>query len=472
MSDLLLNLGSNPRTRRLVKQLGLPIPLPQPLKREPGPMTARPLEGKAIFVSAAPSSSALPSVALTLAQAGASPWLASAELLPGFHDASEAFGRPGKVLEPQDDSVRLEGLLLDAGELSDLTSLQALFATLQPLLPRLSPCAKIVLLDRRLDHARPLWEATHAALDGLVRSLAKELGRSGITVNRVLLEGQAEERLGPVLSFLLSARSGFITGQTLAVSARLRAVPHPPLTRPLDGKIAAVTGAARGIGEAIARRLALEGARVVLVDRPEDDKAVSQLARELGGVSVLTDVTAPDAGARLHDALQALGGLDVLVHNAGITRDRTLARMKPEQWESVLDVNLGAIARLTEATEPLLREQGRLLCLSSIAGIAGNVGQTAYAASKAGVIGFVRAQAIRLAPRGISVNAIAPGFIETRMTAAVPLAIREVARRLSALSQGGQPDDVAQAITFLATPGAQGITGQTLRVCGGAFIGA
>jgi 3-oxoacyl-[acyl-carrier protein] reductase len=146
--------------------------------------------------------------------------------------------------------------------------------------------------------------------------------------------------------------------------------------------------------------------------------------------------------------------------------------MKPEVWDQVLNINLGAVIRTTEALGPLLRDNARIVCLSSIAGIAGNMGQTNYAASKAGIVGFVRTKAEELADRGITVNAVAPGFIETRMTAAIPVAIREVARRLSALGQGGQPEDVAQAIVFLASPGAHGITGRTLRVCGGAFVGA
>ena len=152
--------------------------------------------------------------------------------------------------------------------------------------------------------------------------------------------------------------------------------------------------------------------------------------------------------------------------------DKTLARMKPDQWDMVLGINLAAVMKTTSVLEPMLRENGRVVCLSSIAGLAGNMGQTAYAASKAGIVGYVRAEAERLADKGITVNAIAPGFIETRMTAAIPVAIREVARRLSALGQGGQPSDVGQAITFLATAGSQGLTGQVLRVCGGAFVGA
>ncbi|HVK65436.1 MAG TPA: SDR family oxidoreductase, partial [Polyangium sp.] len=152
--------------------------------------------------------------------------------------------------------------------------------------------------------------------------------------------------------------------------------------------------------------------------------------------------------------------------------DKTIGRMSEKQWDEVLAVNLGAVVRTHEALEPLLREGGRVVCLSSIAGIAGNVGQSAYAASKAGILGLVAGLAPILAERGITVNAVAPGFIETRLTAAIPVAVREAGRRLAALGQGGLPEDVAEVITFLASPGAAGITGRTVRVCGGALIGA
>jgi 3-oxoacyl-[acyl-carrier protein] reductase len=148
--------------------------------------------------------------------------------------------------------------------------------------------------------------------------------------------------------------------------------------------------------------------------------------------------------------------------------------MPRETWDQALDINLGAVVTITEAllANGSLRDQGRIVCLSSVAGIAGNMGQTNYAASKAGIIGLVDHLAPRLAERGITVNAIAPGFIETRLTKAIPTVIREVGRRLSALAQGGLPQDVGEAITFLSSPGACGVTGNVLRVCGGAFIGA
>jgi 3-oxoacyl-[acyl-carrier protein] reductase len=199
------------------------------------------------------------------------------------------------------------------------------------------------------------------------------------------------------------------------------------------------------------------------------------VAQRIGGSVLLLDITDEDAPARIANELeQRFGGVDVVVHNAGVTRDKTLGRMKPDAWDMVVDINLGAVIRITDRLldDEVLRPGGRIICLSSVSGIAGNRGQTNYSASKAGIVGFVKALAASVADKGITVNAIAPGFIETRLTSAMPVAIREVARRMSAVGQGGKPEDVGQAITFLATPGAVGVTGATVRVCGGALIGA
>ena len=146
--------------------------------------------------------------------------------------------------------------------------------------------------------------------------------------------------------------------------------------------------------------------------------------------------------------------------------------IRDRHWDLVLDVNLRAVLRLHQALAPLVRDNGRIIGLSSIGGIAGNMGQTNYAATKAGMIGWVEGLAPALAPRGITINAVAPGFIETRLTAAIPVATRTIARRLANLSQGGQPEDIAETIVFLASPGASGLTGATVRVCGGNLIGA
>jgi 3-oxoacyl-[acyl-carrier protein] reductase len=195
----------------------------------------------------------------------------------------------------------------------------------------------------------------------------------------------------------------------------------------------------------------------------------------VGGEALAVDVTAPDAPARVVGALRDRhGGVDVVVHNAGITRDRTLARMRPEEWDAVLAVNLGAVVRMDEALlgTGALRGEARMVYLSSVSGVAGNFGQTNYATSKAALVGYVAALAPRLAERATCANAVAPGFVETAMVETMPLATREAGRRLNSLSQGGLPRDVAEVVAFLASPGAYGITGRTIRACGQALLGA
>jgi 3-oxoacyl-[acyl-carrier protein] reductase len=192
------------------------------------------------------------------------------------------------------------------------------------------------------------------------------------------------------------------------------------------------------------------------------------------GTALQLDVTAADAGARiLEHAVQRHGRLDVVVHNAGITRDRLLANMSPDRWESVLAVNVAAQLAINEAllTSGDFVDAPRIVALASTSGIAGNRGQTNYAASKGGVIGMVRATAPLLAAFDGTANAVAPGFIETEMTARIPALTRQVARRLNSLQQGGLPVDVAEAVAFLASPAAGGIQGRVLRVCGQNLVG-
>ena len=460
MTDFLLELGANPRARRILNSIGFPLPLPEKLARDHAPWQARPLEGKRVVLEATPGS-AVP-IADVLVSAGASLYAAEGVTHPN-----------AKPLDALGEQSRANALVLDATGVDTIAGMRALYDFFHPLVGRLARSGRVVVLARPADQMDSAEAAAaRRGVEGFVRSVAKEIGRKGSTANLVVIEKGAEARVEGVLRFLLSARSAFVTAQPIRVTARAKETAATAFVKPLDGKTVLVTGAARGIGAATAKLLAQEGARVVCLDRPADADATQALARDIGGITILTDLAEDDAPQRVADEIAQLGGVDVIVNNAGITRDKTLARMKPEQWQSVMDVNLLAVHRLTEALLPHLRDDGRVICLSSVAGIAGNVGQTAYAASKSATIGWVRAQSEKLADRGITVNAIAPGFIETRLTAAIPLAIREAGRRLSALSQGGQPEDVAQAIVFLASPGAQGVTGQTIRVCGGALIGA
>jgi 3-oxoacyl-[acyl-carrier protein] reductase len=477
MNDVLLEVTRSPAARGIIKTLGLPIPLPEPLARAKGPWSALALDGRVIVVGACAGAELLPRVADSLASAGANPYVdgsnGGAALLRAFADAGEAYARPARddsTLEPES---RVDALVFDASGAKVPSDLRALYGFFHPRIGRLARSGRVVVLARPVDsNAAAEQAATQAALSGFVRSVAKEIGRKGATANLIAVETRAEARVTPVLRWLLDPRSAFVSAQPMVVSSRAKDARPPAYVRPLDGQFALVTGAARGIGRATSLALAAEGAHVFCVDRPEDADATSTLAREIRGTPIVLDVTAPDAPERLASALEATG-VDVVVHNAGITRDKTLARMQPESWDLVMAVNLEAIVRITAALERnVLRDGGRVICVSSVAGIAGNVGQSNYGASKAAIIGYVDALGVRLAKRGITANAVAPGFIETRMTSAIPVVIRQAGRVLSALGQGGEPEDVAAAITFLASPGAQGITGRTLRVCGGALIGA
>ncbi len=483
MSDFFLELGRNPTARKLIQTVGLPVPMPQSLRRAKGPATERPLHDQAIVYGAGPDGVMASVMAGTLARAGANVHLAGAGAEGGsalrqpFADPGEAYGRPARALDlgALPETFKAAAFVFDATGLCDPEQLRTLYDFFHPLGHRLSNCGRVVVLGRPVTAASsPRAAATAAALEGFTRSLAKEVGKRGSTAQLVTVAEGAEARVEPLLRFLLSPRSAFVSGQPIHVDDRVEWPATLPVVRLLEGKVALVTGAARGIGAATCELLAAEGAHVVCLDRPQDDALVSQIARDVGGSVLLADVSDPSAPAAIADDLrQRHGGVDIVVHNAGITRDKTLARMKPEHWDQTIDVNLAAVVRITEAlVDGPLRTNGRIVLLSSVAGIAGNMGQTNYAASKAGIVGYTAKLAEDLAELGITVNAIAPGFIETRLTAAIPVVIREAARRLSNLGQGGLPQDVGEAITFLSTPGAAGITGRVLRVCGGALVGA
>jgi 3-oxoacyl-[acyl-carrier protein] reductase len=477
LNDLLLQLGGNRAARHWVGRLGLPIPLPYPLERANGPWEARPLDGDTVVMGSAETPLA-PALAKHLVMAGANPYVVGAGL-ELYRGLGEAFGRPAQSLDlaAVPERFKARALVFDASGAREPSELRALYDFFHALVPSLAQCGRAVVLGRPQGSIdSPAQAASQAALEGFVRSLAKEVGRKGATATLLLVEPGAEERVGAVLRFVLSRRSAFVTAQPIAVHGKVfaRADMPPPWQQPLERKVALVTGAARGIGEATARALAREGAHVVCLDRPEEETLTAALARSIHGSVLTVDITVADAGDAIARSLVDLhGGVDVVVHNAGVTRDKTLARMNAEQWNTAIDVNLGAVLRIDEALlRGALRDFGRVICLASVAGIAGNVGQTNYAASKAGIIGYTRKRAEALAGRGITVNAVAPGFIETRLTAAMPRMIREAGRRLSALGQGGVSGDVAETITFLASPGAAGVSGSVLRVCGGALIGA
>jgi 3-oxoacyl-[acyl-carrier protein] reductase len=310
------------------------------------------------------------------------------------------------------------------------------------------------------------------ALEGVVRALAKEL-RRGAPGQLIEVADGGEGNLESALRFLASAKSAYVDGQVIRVGPGQSVVPDD-WAKPSNGRVAVVTGASRGIGAAIADTLARDGAHVVCVDVPAQGGALSQVANAVGGSALQLDVTADDAPQRLVDHLaQRHGGVDAVVHNAGITRDRTLARMDDAEWDALMAVNLAAPQRITQEliAAGTLNEAGRVVVVSSVSGIAGNRGQVNYATAKAGLIGLVLELAPTLAPTR-TINAVAPGFIETEMTAAMPFATREVGKRMNSLSQGGRPVDVAEAIAWLCSPASGGITANVVRVCGQSLLGA
>lgn len=435
-NDTLLNWASKPASRKMMSAVGLPTP--QPLSREDGPWKAAPLDGQKVVVSGDESLRTM------------------------------VLGMGASVEEEGDEAPY--ALVFDARGLDDTAALRKLYDFFHPRVRSLQACGRLIVIGAPVDAATSaVSAASRQALVGFVKSASKELGRKGMTANLITVATGSESGMEGPLRFLLSARSAFITGQCLGVDSP---GDKGVWVQPLTGKTALVTGAARGIGEATARRLASEGAKVICLDISAEEDALDALASEINGLALPLDITDEQAPSRIAKAAE--GALDIVVHNAGITRDKTLGKMDEALWDLTLEVNLTSVVRVTETLllGGIIPRQGRVVLVSSIAGIAGNTGQTNYAASKAGIVGLTQHMGKQLMQKGIAVNAVAPGFIETRLTQAIPFGIREVGRRLSNLNQGGLPLDVAEAITFLSSPGAGGLHGNVLRVCGGNLLGA
>ncbi len=243
--------------------------------------------------------------------------------------------------------------------------------------------------------------------------------------------------------------------------------------QPLEGNGAIVTGAARGIGRAICLELARQGANILATDVLVDElNETVKLIREAGAgaESIVTDITNPEAVEKLVDtAVEKFGHLDIMVNNAGITRDTLVMSMTDEQWDQVINVNLRAVFLGTRAAAKVMLRQrsGRIINMASFSGLSGNAGQANYAASKAGVIGLTKSTAKEMAKRGICCNAVAPGFIETEMTAVLPEKVKEVARQIIPAQRMGKPEEIASVVAFLAGPASTYVTGQVISVDGG-----
>jgi 3-oxoacyl-[acyl-carrier protein] reductase len=446
MADRYQQFTKTPLGRFVVPKLGLPNPAT--LRRyEPGQPA---LEGPAVL-GAAPDGRLEKTLKGQLADAGIE--VIASPLAEGKHGA----------------------LVFDATGITDPKLLREVYKFFHPVIRKVVPSGRVVVLGTPPELVEGRERIAQRALEGFVRSVGKELKR-GATTQLVYVAEGSEDATESTLRFLLSAKSAFVDAQVIRVGTYGKVAEAAAYwEKPLDGKVALVTGASRGIGAAIADVLARDGAHVVALDIPVQGADLSNVANQVGGSSLQLDITAGGAPERLAEHLTArYGGVDIVVHNAGITRDKTLGKMTEGGWDSVMAVNLAAQLAVNDKllVDDVLNDNCRIIGVSSIAGIAGNVGQTNYATSKAGVIGMVDVGASALAERGGTINAVAPGFIETQMTAAVPLFIREGGRRLSSLGQGGLPVDVAETIAWYANPASAAVNGNVVRVCGQAMLGA
>ncbi len=373
-----------------------------------------------------------------------------------------------------ESDVKFKAVVFDASGVKDSADLIKVYAFFNPVMRKVDQCARLIVIGTPPEAAEnPRHATAQRALEGFTRSLGKEVKKGG-TAQLIYVAPGAEDQLESSLRFFLSPRSAYVSAQVVRISASGTQA-KLDWNKPLAGKVALVTGASRGIGEAIAKTLARDGAHVVGLDIPQladDLKVVTSL---IGGSAFAGDITAADAPQKIAEYLKANhGGVDIVVHNAGVTRDKTLANMTEQQWNMVLNINLSSEERINDEllAQGVINENGRIICVSSISGIAGNMGQSNYGMSKAGVIGMVQSMAPVLAPKNITINAVAPGFIETAMTAAIPFAIREAGRRMNSMSQGGLPVDVAETIAWYASPASAGLNGNIVRVCGQSLIGA
>jgi 3-oxoacyl-[acyl-carrier protein] reductase len=469
MADRYQQLINTPLGKIVSKQVGLPAPVR--LERyEPG---QRVISGP-VLLGAAPGGRLAAPAARVLASIGAE---AQTPMLDELRGAAAEAELDAGVFNPEaapaDQSF--QALVFDASGITSTEQLREAWAFFHRTIRRVRQSGRVIVLGTPPENAESPPEAiAQRALEGLVRSIGKEI-RRGATAQLVYVAPSAEQGIESTLRFFLSPRSAYVSGQVVRVVAEGWINPGINWERPLSGKVALVTGASRGIGASIAEVLARDGAHVVGVDVPAMGDELASVTGRLGGSSLTADIT--DAGAPKQIAthlLDAHGGVDVIVHNAGITRDKTLGRMGEDLWNAVIEFNLNAPQRIDRELfeRGAVRDGGRIVCVSSISGIAGNAGQTNYSTSKAGVIGFVQAWAPVLFKQGVTLNAVAPGFIETQMTAAMPIATREAGRRMNSLAQGGLPVDVAETIAWFASPGSGSVNGNIVRVCGQSLLGA
>lgn len=463
MSDQYQAFAKSPIGKFVIKNLGLPSPIQ--LERFE---SATPVVKGAVLLGAAPKGHFTSEIAQVLSNIHANTYAGNnAEL----QQSAAKTGLNVGAFNEGDKESKFKAVVFDASGIQNSEQLQELHKFFNPIARQIATSGRVIVIGLTPETAPTIKQAiAQRALEGFVKSVGKEF-KKGIAADLILVDADAAQNLESALRFAISPRSAYVSGQVIRVSKG--DLVDVDWAKPLAGKTALVTGASRGIGEAIAHVLARDGAHVICLDVPPQQTDLDRVAGEIGGSTLAIDITAADAGEKIKAAAAQHGGLDIIVHNAGITRDKTLANMKQEMWDLVININLSAAERINDylLSNDGLNANGRIVCVSSISGIAGNLGQTNYAASKAGVIGLVKFTAPVL-KNGITINAVAPGFIETQMTAAIPFAIREAGRRMNSMSQGGLPVDVAETIALFASSASTGLNGNIVRVCGQSLLGA
>ena len=467
MSDRYLKFVNTPFGKTAAQSLGLPAPVPlKRWKRADQPF----IEGD-VLIGAANSSKAISTIGKVLGASAAKLFHASA--MDTLNDSAKSGNKAEALPLNAEIDRKFSALVFDATGMKDTTDLKAVYDFFHPTIRKLAGNGRVLVIGQDPSTCRqPAKAAAHQALEGFVRSVGKEVGKKGAPANLLWMAPGAEQQLESSIRFFLSPRSAYVSGQVTRISKGATAHASNPVA-PLAGKIALVTGASRGIGASIAETLSRDGATVIGLDIPPALEDLQKVMAPIKGKAMACDITDEKAPKQIADFVKEhFEGIDLVIHNAGITRDKTLGNMPEHFWDMTIAVNLTAEELIDEELmhQELLSENGRIVCISSISGIAGNFGQTNYSTAKCGVIGYVEAMAKQV-KNGVTINAIAPGFIETQMTAAMPITIREAGRRMNSLSQGGLPVDVAEAIAWYCNPASNGVNGNVVRVCGQSLIG-
>jgi 3-oxoacyl-[acyl-carrier protein] reductase len=467
MSDFYANFANSGVGRVILNAINLPTP--QILDRH---SVGAPTFKGDILVGGTGNSNAIGTVAAALRGSEANLFITNGN--GATNKVQESIGTESGVTAytpEKEDSQEFKALVFDATGVCNTTELKEVYDFLHPVIRKLQPCARVIILGSTPELCGDRKKQTaQRALEGFSRSVGKEISK-GASSALIYIAPGAEVNAESPLRFFLSPKSAYVSGQVIrATKAPYSAV---DANKPLTGKTALVTGGSRGIGEAIAETLARDGAKVVVLDIQPMEEELRKVASKISGDHLVADVTAENTADLITEKFREMGGLDILIHNAGVTRDKTLGGMPDHMWDMVMNINLISEENINDRllTTGTLNENARIVCVSSMSGIAGNFGQTNYAMSKAGVIGMVQSTAKEL-ENGMTINAVAPGFIETQMTAAIPFTIREAGRRMNSMSQGGQPVDVAETIAFFASPASSGINGNVVRVCGQSLLGA